>query len=373
MIKLKNLLCIQLLILIVFLQCCTDAGKSTLETKNSQKAFYSVEDFNSVKKVDTHVHLNTNDTPYLVQAREDNMRLLDIVDDRPFGIPMKEQEKIAIHQINAFPRLVAYATTFSVNNWGSSNWQEETLAGIKNSLTNGAIAVKGWKNVGMQLKDNDGNFVMIDNPRFGPILDFLAKNHIPLIGHLGEPRECWLPLDQMVLHKDYYSQHPEYHMYLHPEYPSYENQIKARDKMLEKHPDLHFIGAHLGSLEWSLDELSKRLDKYPNMAVDLARMSDLYLHSKNDWTKTRDFFIKYQDRLLYATDVQVEATKDPAQLKKRSHDSRIRYWKFFTTDNQMSEPAVGEFKGLKLPSEVIDKIYRKNAEKWFPGITSNSK
>jgi len=29
----------------------------------------------------------------------------------------------------------------------------------------------------------------------------------------------------------------------------------------------------------------------------------------------------------------------------------------------------GEFKGLKLPRQVIDKIYRKNAEKWLPGIT----
>ncbi len=65
-------------------------------------------------------------------------------------------------------------------------------------------------------------------------------------------------------------------MYLHPEFPSYEDQIKARDHMLEKHPDLKFIGAHLGSLEWSADELAKRLDKFPNMVVDMAaRISHL--------------------------------------------------------------------------------------------------
>lgn len=232
------------------------------------------------------------------QAREDNVRLLDIVDDRPFGVPMKKQEEIAIQQINAFPGRVAYATPFSVKNWNADDWKDQTIASIKNSLQNGAIAVKVRKNIGMELKDKNCNFVMIDNPKFDPILDYLAKNQVPLIAHLGEPRECWLPLDKMVLHKDYYSQHPEYHMYLHPEYPSYESQIKARDNMLEKHPDLRFIGAYLGSLEWSLDELSKRLDRYPNMAVDLARMPDLYVHSKKDWKKTRDFFIKYQDRLL---------------------------------------------------------------------------
>lgn len=53
------------------------------------------------------------------------------------------------------------------------------------------------------------------------------------------------------------------------------DQINARDHMLEKHPALKFIGAHLGSLEWSLEELSKRLDRFPNMALDLARMNKL--------------------------------------------------------------------------------------------------
>jgi predicted TIM-barrel fold metal-dependent hydrolase len=140
--------------------------------------------------------------------------------------------------------------------------------------------------------------------------------------------------------------------------------------MLDKHPNLKFIGAHLGSLEWSLDELGKRLDKYPNMAADLSRMSNLQYHAYTDWQKTHDFFIKYQDRLIYATDTQVETIKDASPIKKDLHDSRIRDWKFFTTDESMVSPGFnGEFKGLKLSRDVIDKIYRRNAEKWFPAIT----
>ena len=358
-----------LLTLLTILPSCIQTRKATVVAKNSETPYYTVDDFASVEKFDTHVHLNTFDTPYIEQAAVDNIRLLDIVDDRPFGIPMTEQEKIAIQQTHSFPDRIVYATTFSVSNYNSDNWQEQTIAKIKTAVLQGAIAVKIWKNIGMDLKDKNGKFVMIDNPRLDPILDYLAKNNIPLIGHLAEPKECWMPLDQMVLHKGYYSQHPEYHMYLHPEYPSYESHMKARDHMLEKHPDLKFINAHLGSLEWSLEEISKRLDKYPNMAVDLARMPELYLHSKNNWQKTRDFFIKYQDRLLYATDVQVEHTKDAAAMKSRAHDSRIRYWTFFTTDEKMNEPnSIGEFKGLKLPREVVDKIYYENALKWFPGL-----
>ncbi|MEJ7767128.1 MAG: amidohydrolase family protein, partial [Chitinophagaceae bacterium] len=285
--------------------CCTSVNKTVLNSKTST-TFYSVNDFAAVEKFDTHVHLNTYDTPFINQARSDNFRLLDIVDERPFGIPMQEQEKIAILQSRSFPGEVIYATTFSVKNWGKVRWQQDAIDSLKQSFQNGAIAVKVWKNIGMELKDKNGNFIMIDDPSFDPILGYLEKNNITLIGHLGEPRECWLPLEQMVLHRSYYGQHPEYHMYLHPEYPSYESQIQARDHMLEKHPGLRFVGAHLGSLEWSLEELAKRLDKYPNMAVDLARMSNLFLHAKNNWQTTHDFFINYQDRLLYATDVQVE-------------------------------------------------------------------
>lgn len=360
---------LHVLTLLVFLQYCTHTKKAMSAANTSEALYYRADDFASVEKFDTHVHLNTYDTPYIKQAQSDNIRLLDIVDDRPFGISMMEQEKIAVQQVKAFPGRVAYATTFSVSNYNSDDWQEQTIAKIKNAVLNGAIAVKIWKNIGMDLKDRNGNFVMIDNPKLDPILDYLAKNNIPLIAHLAEPKECWMPLEQMVLHKSYYSQHPEYHMYLHPEYPSYETHMKARDHMLEKHPDLTFINAHLGSLEWSLDELGKKLDKYPNMAADLARMTHLYLHAKNDWQKTYDFFIKYQDRLLYATDVQVEQTNDPSVMKTRAHDSRMRYWTFFTTDEKMNEPnSIGEFKGLKLPRDVVNKIYRRNAEKWFPGI-----
>ena len=144
--------------------------------------------------------------------------------------------------------------------------------------------------------------------------------------------------------------------------------------MLAKHPDLIFIGAHLGSLEWSVDELAKRFDKYPNMAVDMAeRISHLQYQTLTEWQKVHDFFIKYQDRIIYGTDLRRGAMDivnngitDSEGIKKHSHEVWLRHWKFFTTDEKMRVPKVeGEFRGLKLSREVVNKIYRKNAEKWF--------
>jgi predicted TIM-barrel fold metal-dependent hydrolase len=350
-----------------------DAGN-----QDSIPKFYTEEDFQIVPKIDAHMHIqNYADTVFINQAQHDNFRILNLNVFKSGGKPVEEQQKFSVEMVQAFPGRNAWVTAFSLDNFNKEGWQDEAISYIKKSVENGAVGVKVRKNIGFFLKDENSKLVMIDHPRFDPILDYLAKNHIPLIGHLGEHRNSWLPLEKMTVNgnRDYARAHPEEHMYLHPERPSYEDYINARDRMLEKHPDLVFIGAHLGSLEWSVDELARRLDKFPNMSVDMAeRVSHLQYQSLSEWQKVRDFFIKYQDRLIYGTDLRSSAMdivnkgiKDPEGIKKHAHEVWMRHWKFFTDDQMMRVPKVeGEFKGLKLPREVVDKIYRTNAEKLFP-------
>jgi len=175
--------------------------------------YYSLEDFKSVKKFDIHIHINTEEEHFIKQAIEDNFRFLDIVDDRPFGLPMSKQQKIAIQQLNNFPQQMAFATTFSVNEWERKDWVASTINHLKHSFAKGASAVKIWKNIGMDLRDASGKFVMVDHTRIDSVLNFLAESHIPLLGHNGEPRDCWLPLEEMTFSQGYYKDHPEYHMY----------------------------------------------------------------------------------------------------------------------------------------------------------------
>jgi len=221
----------------------------------------------------------------------------------------------------------------------------------------------------MVVRDREGKFIMVDNPRLDPVIDFLVKNNIPMSGHLGEPKDCWLPLDKMTVNTDslYFAEHPQYHMYLHQEFPSYDAQITARDNMLEKHSGLQFIAAHLASLEWSVDEIAKRLDRFPGMSVDLAeRIVHLQYQSVKDYNKVRDFFIIYQDRILYGTDMSDRGTQDAGELIKHYHDIWSTDWKYFTSDNEMTSPAFkGKFKALHLPKEVVNKLFFENATKWY--------
>ena len=346
----------------------------------SGEQYYTINDFTRVKKVDSHVHLTEDiDTAFINQAEADNFRLLTINVYSSPGDPIEDQQDFAINLINAHPGRLAYATTFSLKNYNEPGWQSEVIAYLKNSFAKGAVAVKVWKNVGMQLRDKKGQLVFVDDPKFDTIFNFLAVNHIPLIGHLGEHKNSWLPLDKMTVknNHDYAAAHPEEYMYLHPDRPSYEYYIKVRDHMLDKNPNLQFIGAHLGSLEWSVAELGKTLDKYPNMAVDMAeRISHLQYQAKTNWQGVHDFFIRYQDRILYGTDMRHDAMDivnkhitTAEGLRKHAHETWLRHWRFFTSNEKMKAPEVeGEFDGLKLPREVIDKIYYKNAQRWIPGI-----
>ncbi len=269
------------------------------------------------------------------------------------------------------PGLVSFASSFEVDKWNDTAWLATTLDYLKHSFDQGAIAVKVWKNIGMELRDKNGKFVMIDDARFDPVLNFIAGNKITLLSHQGEPKNCWLPVEQMTVNgdKEYFTNHPQYHMYLHPEYPSYEDQINARDRMIAKHPDLKIVSVHLASLEWNVDEIAKRLDRFPNMAVDIAaRIEHLQYTAATDWQKIRDFFIKYQDRILYGTDIVQDAGQPDTAAASFIHARWMNDWKFFVTDEQLTNGDKKTYKGLRLPRNVVDKIYTTNAEKWIPGI-----
>jgi predicted TIM-barrel fold metal-dependent hydrolase len=167
--------------------------------------------------------------------------------------------------------------------------------------------------------------------------------------------------------KSYFSRHPEYHMFLHPEYPSYEQQVEARDRLMEKFPKLRFVAAHLGSVEWDVDELARRLDRFPNMAVDMAaRIGHLQYQSQKNRERVRKFLIDYQDQLIYGTDLEISGDPDPEKTKSNAITTWQSDWKYLVSDEWMEVGDVdGEFQGLQLPKEVVDKIYYHNAVRWF--------
>lgn len=316
-------------------------------------------------KIDAHFHATFQDDYYIKVAKEFNIRYININTDANVFPSIELQEQVALSYMQADPDHFAYICSFEMDNWEKANWNENVFLSIKQSMLNGAVGVKIWKNIGMEILKPDQSFLMIDDPFFVPLFDFLQKNNIPVLTHLGEPKNCWLPLDKMTSKRNrlYYEKNPEFHAYLHPEIPSYEKQLEARDTIFKKYPTLSLIGAHLGSMEWSYEELAKRFDKYPNFSVDISsRLGHLQMQGNSSSDNIRDFFIQYADRILYGTD----AYNNPEKLTS----SLINDWKYFTTREYCTSTEVnGLFQGIQLPEEVLYKLYFLNAKKIYSRLT----
>ena len=128
----------------------------------------------------------------------------------------------------------------------------------------------------------------------------LAARRKPLLAHLGEPREAWLPLDPKSVHYGYYSRNPQWHLYGKPEYPSHARLMDARDHILAKHPTLVVIGAHIGSLEYERrrsGEAARHVSKLPRRGLGADARPDTPAVEQG-----AGVLLKYQDRILYGTD-----------------------------------------------------------------------
>ena len=365
-----------LALLALCLSACSAAGTGDAAApgdatpdRAAQAAAYAMEDFAQVRKFDAHVHANSSSRALLEQARADGFEVLSINVDYPAFPPVAEQHAAALALADADPARFHWAATFTMEGYGTPAWSARLGSALAQAVGQGAKAVKVWKNIGMVERDPDGRLLRIDDPGMAPLAGHVQALGVPLIVHQGEPHNCWLPLEQMTTENDreYFANHPEYHMYLQPEMPGYEELMAARDRFLDAHPKLSVVGAHLASLEWDVDRLAAFLDRFPTATVDLAaRMAQVQHQSVRDHGRVRDFFIRYQDRLLYGTDLTQGPDADPAEFRSQAAAVWRSDWRYLATaEIQRIDTIDADVPGLALPREVIDRIYWNNAARVF--------
>ncbi len=339
------------------------------DAKPVLEKFYGLADFQKIRKFDAHVHINSSNPAFIKLAQQDNFELLSINVDYPDFPPLARQYDLAQGFQATAPDRFHFAASFSVKDWGKPAWPQDVIASISQAVKGGAVAIKVWKNIGMSLRGADGKLVMIDNPDFDAVMAKVESLGVPLIGHMGEPHNCWVSLDEMTTENDrsYFKAHPQYHMYLHPELPSYDEQMAARDRFLDRHPTLSFVGAHMASLEWSIDKLKTFLDRYPHANIDLAaRMTQVQYQSRTERNKVRNFFIIYADRIIYGSDITMEENVKPVAFSREAHHQWASDWRYLATGKtQYIGDLKNNIQGLHLPKKVIDKIYWNNAQQEF--------
>jgi len=265
---------------------------------------------------------------------------------------------------------IAFCTTFDPYQFNRPTFDADSIKQVDRDFAHGAVAVKIWKNVGMEIKNTDGKFVMPDDPKFESIYKDIASHGKTLMAHLAEPDVAWGPPDPSDPSWSYYKENPQWFLYNKPGFPSKRQILDARDHVLAENPDLRVVGVHLGSMEKDLDKIAAHLDRYPNFAVDTAARMEYLMIAPPE--KVRAFLIKYQDRVLYGTDLDLLAAADVEQTLNDWKSTYVRDWRFLATD-QTFDYEGRKIHGLKLPAPVLLNIFHNNAVHWIPGFVPSSR
>ena len=328
--------------------------------------------FAAIEPIDTHVHAFKNDPEFFKLLARLRLHVLDIcvADTHSIFRDMTTELADAKSFVQGSQNHARLCVTFNPFEYRRKDFARNTVQQLHQEFADGAIAVKIWKNIGMELKAPDGRYVMPDDAAFQPIYREIAAENKTLVAHVAEPSSCWQPPNPDSPDYDYYKENPEWYMYLHPDHPRKDVILAARDHLLAENPKLRVVGAHLGSMETEVDEIAKRFDRYPNFAVDTAaRMEYLMIQPRE---KVRNFLIKYQDRVLYGTDLEFLSAQPTPDALKDWQETYARDWKFLATD-QMLPYRGRQIEGLNLPEPVLQRIFHDNAVRWIPGIVSSPK
>lgn len=339
---------------------------------------------NTIRKIDIHTHISS-DAEYLREIMDTwNLKMFTICNEGLKSDRLEAQRKIAVDISREYPRYYAWCTTFDLNGIQNPGWTDRVIRQLQQDFDQGALAVKIWKDVGMQLKDQKGNFIQIDDPVFEPVLQYISSRNKTLFTHIGDPVEYWLSNGPEGRPDAWYkagggvwNRIGEFRGEV-----SYDILMRARDHVIRKYPDLKMVGCHFGSMAFDVDEIAQRLDVFPNFAIETSFTLPYLMGQARE--KVRNFFIRYQDRILYGSDISgglvatpflVDMSKihdrwTPEELDQLKGDLMKQYerdFNYLSTSQEFSRDHY-EVRGLELPDTVLQKIYYDNAVSWVPGV-----
>jgi predicted TIM-barrel fold metal-dependent hydrolase len=236
-------------------------------------------------------------------------------------------------------------------------WADRAIAQLEADVAAGAVGVgEISKSFGLSIRKPDGTRLRIDDPALDPIWDACARLRLPVFIHTADPEEFFRPLDYSNERWLEQALFPNRH-YDPAKYPSFEELLTERDNLFRRHPKTTFVTAHMGWEANDLGRLGKLLDELPNVYTEIgAVLYDIGRQPRG----AHDFFVKYQDRLLFG--------KDSFQPSEYPY-----YWRVLETRDEYFDyyrgyHAFWKLYGIDLPDSVLKKVYYENALKITPRL-----
>ena len=245
---------------------------------------------------------------------------------------------------------------------GEKMTPEDLVAQAQHLKSTGFDGVKMWEGKPLAyivLPDRlDGDF-------FEPFFAWMEKQKFPIILHLADAPRFWDP-SRRGLDPWSFADEP---------YPSRHAMYAELEKILIRHPRLKLILAHFLFLWSELSHARRILDAYPSIAFDLTPGVEGYALMSRQVVASRQFFLDYQDRLIYGTDIGALPLLNPNVEFDLMREARQPWLvrAFLETDWDIPFPKqIGvtnngftseRLRGIALPASILGKIYRLNFEK----------
>ncbi|QNF34810.1 amidohydrolase family protein [Adhaeribacter swui] len=232
-------------------------------------------------------------------------------------------------------------------------WIKKAVKELERCYKAGARGVGelGDKGLGEFYSLPTSGYMHIDDARMKPLLQKCAELKMPISIHVAEPYWMYEPMDStndglMNAYKWKIDK-------TQPGLLGHAELIKTLENAVRDNPKTTFIACHFANAEYDLSILGNLYDKYPNLYADIAaRFGEVapiprYMNA---------FFKKYQDRLVYGTDMGNSARMYQITFRiletLDEHFYEFEHFGYHWPCN-----------GFGLDDETLRKVYRDNALK----------
>ncbi len=189
-----------------------------------------------------------------------------------------------------------------------------------------------------------------DDPRLDPLFEACARLGLPVNLHVADPIWMYEPMDST---NDGLMNALEWRLDNQPGIVGHAGMIEILARTVARHPKTLFIACHFANLCYDLEQLGRLLDTHPNLFADISAR---YAETATIPRFVAGFYDRYQDRLLYGTDMGLDLPM-----------YRITFRILESNDEHFYE--TGQFgyhwsmDGFGLKGGILKKIYMKNAER----------
>jgi predicted TIM-barrel fold metal-dependent hydrolase len=309
--------------------------------------------------VDVHGHPPTLDNPETIRQVVEAMDALNlqvIVQARGSSGERLTRQIEAVRAAGFEDRFVFF-TTLDLRDVAPGSGAR-IAAQLEADVAAGAVGIgEIGKGFGLYTTKADGTRLRLDDPELDIVWETAGRLGVPVFIHTGDPAEFFEPHDFENERWLEMSLFPNRQLNDRSRFPSFDDLMAERDRMIARHPGTTWILAHMSWYTSDLGRLGELFDRFPNVHGELgAVLYDLGRQPRF----ARAFFEEYQDRILFG--------KDSFQP-----DEYPYYWRVFETEDEYFDyyrdyHAFWKLYGMGLPDEVLRKIYYANALRLVPNM-----